>query len=178
MKRKNLMQIIEDTPLLHVEELRAIQEISNFKINQLNNRRERMPLTDYIFQAAVACYIYGVMQGKRKDRARRRGDERRRRRPLTEKAAYGRGHVAGGEAQDLPQKKSEQFQYIPTCPPRKEAESPPNDMAKDLADFWSAQAAAAQRRASAAREAMLREHAAQEAMSRQAEYFERQGGIQ
>jgi len=119
----------------------------------------KLAITSLVFYA----YMCGVMQ----ERARQ-----------NEKAAYGRGHVADGEAQDLPQKKSEQFQYIPPEVARKEAESPPNDMAKDLADFWSAQAAAAQRRASAAREAMLREHAAQEAMCRQAEYFERQGGIQ
>ena len=117
--------------------------------------------------ARTSLVFYAYMCGVMQERARQK-----------EKAAYGRGHVADGEAQDLPQKKSEQFQYIPTCPPRKEAESPPNDMAKDLADFWSAQAAAAQRRASAAREAMLREHATQEALSRRAEYFERQGGIQ
>ena len=119
----------------------------------------KLAITSLVFYA----YMCGVMQ----ERARQK-----------EKAAYGRGHVADGEAQDLPQKKSEQFQYIPPEVARKEAESPPNDMAKDLADFWSAQAAAAQRRASAAREAMLREHATQEAMHRRAEYFERQGGIQ
>ena len=117
--------------------------------------------------ATPSLVFYAYMCGVMQERARQK-----------EKAAYGRGHVADGEAQDLPQKKSEQFQYIPPEVARKEAESPPNDMAKDLADFWSAQAAAAQRRASAAREAMLREHAAQEAMRRQAEYFERQGGIQ
>ena len=117
--------------------------------------------------AITSLVFYAYMRGVMQERARQK-----------EKAAYGRGHVADGEAQDLPQKKSEQFQYIPPSSPRKETKSPPNDMAKDLADFWSAQAAAAQRRASAAREAMLREHAAQEAMCRQAEYFERQGGIQ
>lgn len=124
---------------------------------------DKSPFGYILARAALHAYMCGVMQ----ERARQK-----------EKAAYGRGHVADGEAQDLPQKKSEQFQYIPPEVSRKEAESPPNDMAKDLADFWSAQAAAAQRRASAAREAMLREHAAQEAMRRQAEYFERQGGIQ
>ena len=79
----------------------------------------KLAITSLVFYA----YMCGVMQ----ERARQK-----------EKAAYGRGHVADGEAQDLPQKKSEQFQYIPPEVARKEAESPPNDMAKDLADFFGA----------------------------------------
>ena len=73
----------------------------------------KLTITSLVFYA----YMRGVMQ----ERARR-----------NEKAAYGRGHVADGEAQDLPQKKSEQFQYIPPSSPRKETKQEEWSMSADV----------------------------------------------
>lgn len=120
----DLARIVNKEPQSDVLELEAIRDVMNFQISKLNNRRESYSLQHYFFLVSVACYHYGIMQGKRIERARR-----------NEKAAYGRGHVVGGEAQDLPQKKSEQFQYIPPCPPRKETKQ------EEWSKFVAAQAA-------------------------------------
>lgn len=69
----DLARIVNKEPQPDVLELEAIRDVMNFQISKLNNRRESYSLQHYFFLASVACYHYGIMQGKRMERARRSG---------------------------------------------------------------------------------------------------------
>lgn len=69
----DLARIVDREPQPDVVELEALREVMNFQITKLNDSMATYSLQHYFFLVSVACYHYGIMQGKRIERARRSG---------------------------------------------------------------------------------------------------------
>lgn len=68
-----LSKIIENLPIPDVVVMTKLKNITNHEIKKLNGRRAKQSLQNYFFWIGLACYQFGVMQGKRAERARRKG---------------------------------------------------------------------------------------------------------
>ena len=69
----DLARIVDREPQPDVVELEALREVMNFQIEKLSDSMATYSLQHYFFLVSVACYHYGIMQGKRIERARRSG---------------------------------------------------------------------------------------------------------
>lgn len=67
-----LSKIIENLPIPDVVVMTKLKNITNHEIKKLNGRRAKQSLQNYFFWIGLACYQFGVMQGKRAERARRK----------------------------------------------------------------------------------------------------------
>ena len=67
-----LYRIIELLPFPDVVEMVNLQKVTNAQIARLNREKNKQSIQNYFFWIGLACYQYGVMQGKRAERARRK----------------------------------------------------------------------------------------------------------
>lgn len=67
-----LSKIIENLPIPDVVVMTKLKDITNHEIKKLNGRRAKQSLQNYFFWIGLACYQFGVMQGKRAERAKRK----------------------------------------------------------------------------------------------------------
>ena len=67
-----LSKIIENLPIPDVVVMMKLKNITNHEIKKLNGRRAKQSLQNYFFWIGLACYQFGVMQGKRAERAKRK----------------------------------------------------------------------------------------------------------
>ena len=67
-----LSKIIENLPIPDVVVMTKLKNITNHEIKKLNGRRAKQSLQNYFFWIGLACYQFGVMQGKRAERAKRK----------------------------------------------------------------------------------------------------------
>ena len=67
-----LSKIIENLPIPDVVVMTKLKDITNHEIRKLNGRRAKQSLQNYFFWIGLACYQFGVMQGKRAERAKRK----------------------------------------------------------------------------------------------------------
>lgn len=67
-----LSKIIENLPIPDMVVMTKLKNITNHEIKKLNGRRAKQSLQNYFFWIGLACYQFGVMQGKRAERAKRK----------------------------------------------------------------------------------------------------------
>ena len=68
-----LYRIIDRLPFPDVVEMVNLQKVTNAQIARLNREKNKQSIQNYFFWIGLACYHYGIMQGKRAERARRKG---------------------------------------------------------------------------------------------------------
>ena len=68
-----LYRIIDRLPFPDVVEMVNLQKVTNAQIARLNREKNKQSIQNYFFWIGLACYHYGVMAGKRAERARRKG---------------------------------------------------------------------------------------------------------
>lgn len=66
-----LEQTVARSPVPNAEELEAIERITTDRIRAIYELPVKSTKS-YLFGVAVGCYTYGVMQGKRAERAKRK----------------------------------------------------------------------------------------------------------
>lgn len=72
-KSVKLYRIIDRLPLPDVVEMVNLQKVTNAQVARLNRAENKQSIQNYFFWIGLACYHYGVMAGKRAERARRKG---------------------------------------------------------------------------------------------------------
>nr|DAQ04221.1 MAG TPA: hypothetical protein [Caudoviricetes sp.] len=53
-------------------EMVNLRKVTNAQIARLNRKKSKQSIQNYFFWIGLACYQFGVMQGKRAERARRK----------------------------------------------------------------------------------------------------------
>ena len=76
-KSVKLYRIIDRLPLPDVVEMVSLQKVTNAQVARLNRAENKQSIQNYFFWIGLACYHYGVMAGKRAERARRKGRAKR-----------------------------------------------------------------------------------------------------
>ena len=67
-----LYRIIDRLPFPDVVEMVNLQKVTNAQVARLNRKKSKQSIQNYFFWIGLACYHYGVMAGKRAERARRK----------------------------------------------------------------------------------------------------------
>ncbi|MFC2314344.1 MAG: hypothetical protein ACFNLO_00275 [Selenomonas massiliensis] len=67
-----LYRIIERLPFPDVVEMVNLQKVTNAQVARLNRAENKQSIQNYFFWIGLACYHYGVMAGKRAERAKRK----------------------------------------------------------------------------------------------------------
>lgn len=67
-----LYRIIDRLPIPDMVEMVNLRKVTNAQIARLNREKSKQSIQNYFFWIGLACYHYGVMAGKRAERARRK----------------------------------------------------------------------------------------------------------
>ena len=67
-----LYRIIDRLPIPDMVEMVNLRKVTNAQIARLNRKKSKQSIQNYFFWIGLACYQFGVMQGKRAERARRK----------------------------------------------------------------------------------------------------------
>ena len=67
-----LYRIIDRLPFPDVVEMVNLRKVTNAQIARLNRKKSKQSIQNYFFWIGLACYHYGVMAGKRAERAKRK----------------------------------------------------------------------------------------------------------